>query len=192
MKKYCLAVIISLSLNSLIYSNDYIRFFWSIGDIGIGWDTMANKPDPIFFLNVGNFNWVTPFGLGWGFHLFDATATYDYQQTIILPVEVNFSPFGDRDSFLFFTLYGRGGLLPGFDYGEGESFFSKSSFWGAAGLRAAWFPTIGNSWSIYLGGFVEYTTRNELRVGLSVDLTIIALYWLYSASEPSSSKDKKK
>jgi len=50
-------------------------------------------------------------------------------------------------------------------------------------MRFAWIPLFGNSWSMYTGAFIEYTTKNELRIGLSVDVTIVGLIYLFSLAK---------
>ncbi|MCL2834135.1 MAG: hypothetical protein FWD78_13270 [Treponema sp.] len=168
------------------------RFFWSFGDIGVSWDTISGKYDPTLFLNAGNINWITAYNVGFGFHLFDLEANSKTAQTLLLPVEINFNPLRQDSGNPILTLYGRGGLQTRFDTDSSKSFFERSNFFGAAGLRLAWLPAVGKNWSIYTGGFVEYTTRGELRAGLSVDVTIMTLIWLYTAADSNNNSGNNK
>jgi hypothetical protein len=173
MKKYYLFIVFIAVLNSGVYSDDNIRFFWSFGDIGVSYDNLTDKFDPFPFINVGNINWIMRNGLGFGFHIFNIEGTKNWQQSLILPIEISYSPFGDNGKYLFLTFYGRGGWMINFNSVAERSFSERSSFFGAAGLRASWFPTLGEHWSIFTGAFIEYTTKNELRIGVSVDASVV-------------------
>ena len=164
------------------YSNGNVRFFWSIGDIGISWDNVAGSYRTLASMKIANLNWMVWPGFGWGFNLFSFEGTSDWSQVLIFPVEASFSPFGYRSDGLLLSLYGRGGLMMQMANTAETSFWDRTRFFGAAGLRFAWFPAPGKNWSIFTGAFVEYTTKRELRIGLSVDLTIIAAIWLLSTT----------
>ena len=192
MKKFCLVVIITAVFSASLYAADRNGYFWSFGDIGIYWNTTAGDDNVYPLLNIGNLNWITSSGLGWGFHLFNLEGNSNWTQALILPVEINFSPLRRNDGNPILTLYGRGGLLTRFDSGSFQSFFERSRLFGAAGLRMALFPAVGQSWSIYTGGFVEYTTRRELRIGISVDLSVAALIWLILSTDSDSNSGKQK
>jgi hypothetical protein len=156
-----------------VFSNDNIRFYWSLGDIGVSFDGMKNEIEPVPFINVGNINWIMKNGLGFGFHVFDVE---NWRQALVLPVEINYSPFGDNDKHLFLSLYGRGGWLIQFDSENNLPFSQRNGFFGAAGLRAAWIPPAFNGyWSVFTGAFIEYTSKNELRMGVSLDTSVVAV-----------------
>jgi hypothetical protein len=173
MKKYYLSLILLGVFNISIYANENIRFFWSFGDIGISVDNLPNKFEPFPFINVGNINWITKHGFGWGFHVFNVEGDRNWQQTLFLPMEINYSPFGDNKDFLFITLYSRGGWMVRFNNNTEDSFADRNGLFGAIGLRASWFPTLGEHWSIFTGAFIEYTSKNELRIGASLDTSVI-------------------
>ena len=173
MKKFCFLIMFIGVFNVLVHSNENIRFFWSFGDIGFSIDNLNSEFKVVPYVNIGNINWITKYGLGWRFNFFNIEWTDNIRQSYILPVEINYSPFGDRDAYLFLTVYGRGGWMVRFDPDE-SSLSERNHFFGAVGLRASWFPTMGSYWSIFTGAFIEYTTRNELRMGFSVDTGIVA------------------
>jgi hypothetical protein len=173
MKKCYLFIAFFSVSSSLVYSSENIRFFWSFGDIGVSYDNLINKFEPFPFMNIGNINWITRHGLGLGFHIFNVEGTENWQQSLVLPVEISYSPFGDNDKYLFLTFYGRGGWMINFNSDGEKPFSERNGFFGAAGLRASWFPTLGKHWSIFTGAFIEYTTKNELRMGMSVDTSVI-------------------
>jgi len=178
MKKRCLALLFLVILNSSIHAYGYLpfgfaRFFWSFGDIGISFESVGDNFRPYSFMNIGNINWITRFGLGWGFNLFNIEGSDNWRQALILPVEISFSPFGDNPANMFLSLYGRGGWMINYNPDYYGSLSRRSSFFGAMGLRLAWIPRMGEYWSIFTGGFIEYTTRKEIRMGVSVDTSII-------------------
>jgi hypothetical protein len=147
--------------------------FWSFGDIGASFDNLTNRFEPFPFINVGNINWITTHGFGFGFHIFNIEGTESWQQSLVLPIEISYSPFGDNEKYLFLTFYGRGGWMINFNSNDEKSFSERNGFFGAAGLRASWFPTLGNYRAVFTGAFIEYTTKNELRMGISVDTSVI-------------------
>ena len=158
---------------SNVYANENIRMFWSLGDIGVSWHGTQEDLIACPFMNVGNINWITTHGLGWGFNIFNIEGSTNWNKALILPAEISFSPFGDNAKKMFLTFYGRGGWMLSFDSEIKGSVFERSSLFGAAGLRAAWFPTVGEYWSIFSGAFIEYTSKNELRLGFSIDTTVL-------------------
>lgn len=171
MKKLLVVIFLIVVVNSL-HASDNIRFFWSFGDIGFSFEGKEKYMELFPSMNVGSFNWITDFGLGWGFHTFSIESSSNWTQALILPVEISYSPFGDNSKQLFLTLYGRGGWMLNAD--TNSSVFDRSGLFGAAGLRTAWIPTMGKHWSIFTGAFVEYTSKNEIRMGVSVDTSVIA------------------
>ena len=183
MKRFFLTAVLMSALFTLHAYDDYsqeyygFRYYWSFGDVGISWENITGRYDISSYLNVGSFNWISPYGFGFGFHLFNFEGRSDWGQMLILPAEVNYSPFRRHDNNPIFTFYGRGGWMMRLN--QNGSFRDRSGFLGAAGFRAVWAPLVGNSWSVFSGGFIEYTTRRELRVGVSIDVTIFALLWLY-------------
>jgi len=183
MKKFIMAVVFSAVLGTSVHAYGGIRYFWSFGDIGVSWENITGNTDICTYMNAGNFNWITPAGFGFGFNFINFEGTYDWRQLLILPVEVSYSPFRDGDNNPIFTFYGRGGWMTRFDHNGKKIYADKNMFFGAAGFRASWFPLLANSWSVYSGAFIEYTTKGELRIGISVDLTIFALFWLWAGSD---------
>jgi hypothetical protein len=154
MKKYYFFIAFISIFNFAVYSNENIRFFWSFGDIGVSYDNLINKFEPFPFMTVGNINWITKRGFGFGFHMFNVEGSKNWQHSLILPVEISYSPFGDNDKYLFLTFYGRGGWMVNFNSNDGISFADRNSFFGAAGLRTSWIPTLGKHWSIFTGAFI--------------------------------------
>jgi hypothetical protein len=171
-KKYYIFIVLMGIFNFLAYANENIRFFWSFGDMGFSIDHLKDEFKMVPYINVGNINWVTKHGLGWRFNVFNIEWNENNPQSLILPLEINYSPFGDNAAYLFLTLYGRGGWMLKFN-NDSASLLERSSFFGAVGLRTAWFPTVGKYWSVFTGAFIEYTTKNELRIGVSIDTGII-------------------
>jgi hypothetical protein len=173
MKKYIILIVLISIFNSLVFADENIRFFWSYGDMGFSVDNFKNEFKMVPYINVGNINWITKQGFGWRFNIFNIEWNESNPQSLILPVEINYSPFGDNSAYLFLTLYGRGGWMIKYNQ-NADSFLERNSLFGAVGIRASWFPTVGEYWSIYTAAFIEYTTKNELRMGVSVDSGIIA------------------
>jgi hypothetical protein len=52
-------------------------------------------------INVGNINWTTKCGFGWGFHAFNIEGSKDWHQSLILPIEINYSPFKNDNKYLW-------------------------------------------------------------------------------------------
>ena len=182
MKKCCLAVVFVIALNFSAHAYEGLHYYWSFGDIGISWENLTRRYDVATYLNVGNFNWITRHGLGFGFNFLNMEGRADWTQMLILPVELSYSPFRNGSNNPIFTFYGRGGLMTRL-HKNGGSFWNRSGFFGAAGFRASWVPLLGNSWSVFNNVFIEYTTKNQLRIGVSIDVTIFSLIWLYITAE---------
>ena len=183
MKRIILIIICIFALNSQLwaYEDGETQIYWSLGDVGFNFDIMSAELMPAFFLNVGNINWVTSSGFGWGFNFINMEISENGMDTLILPVEISYNPLMDKAGNLFLSFYGRGGWqVRHYDTEVEKPLSERSRFFGAAGMRFAWMPKIGNSWSLYNGAYIEYTTNRELRVGLSIDLAIVGLMWLYS------------
>jgi hypothetical protein len=194
--KRCFLVIIFMGIfNFFIQADENIRFFWSFGDIGYSLDNLVNKFEPFPFINVGNINWITKHGFGWGFHVFNIEGSKDWHQSLLLPIEINYSPVRSDSKYLFLTFYGRGGWMIRFDNDSEKPFSERNDLFGAVGLRAAWFPKVGDYWSIFTGAFIEYTSKNELRIGASLDTSVVIalgtiVYGIASAIS-GNEKDKK-
>ena len=181
MKKLLLTVVLLGVLSTAVHAYEGVRLYWSFGDIGISWDDLTRNHYISPVLNVGAINWITKPGFGWGFHLFNIESSRKWANMMILPVEISYSPIGFSGKSLMLTLYGRGGWLVELEKDSIRPFSERNSFLGAGGLRVAWNPMLGKNWALYTGGFIEYNTKNELRVGVSVDLSIFALFWLYAS-----------
>jgi len=175
MRRFYLAIAFIGVFNISIYANDYIRLFWSLGDVGVSFDSIGDDFSVLPFINVGNVNWITRYGFGFGFKVFNIESSRDWKQAQILPIEINYSPFGDNDMNLFLTFYGRGGWVLNYNTELERSLKDRSSLFGAAGLRFAWIPRLGQFFSIFTGAFIEYTSRKELRMGVSVDLSVLVV-----------------
>ncbi len=175
MKKLLLIIFFSILINCAYAIDNDIQFFWSLGDMGVSFESKENDFKAIPFINVGNINWITKHGLGWGFHVFNIEGSPDWKQALILPLELNYSPFGYNKNFLFLTLYARGGWLVNYDNDITGSMLDRSSLFGAAGLRTAWIPKLEEHWSIFTGAFIEYTSKNEIRMGISLDTSVIVV-----------------
>jgi len=131
MKKLLISAVFFIFLNSMVSAYG-LRYYWSFGDIGFSWDNIARKYELLGFLNVGNFNWITPHGFGFGINVFNFEGSSDWTQTLILPAEINYSPFRNSDNNPILTFYGRGGLMTRFERYSEKSFRQRSSFCGAA------------------------------------------------------------
>jgi len=172
MKKICILLLFIFLVGFQVQAFETPLYFWSFGDIGFNFDILNDNFEPAVFMNVGNLNWLTSTGLGFGFNFMNFIVTENAMTTQILPIEVNFSPI--RNNF-FLTLYGRAAWQMSYFNNYSATFSERSSFYAAAGLRLAWSPLIGKSWSFYNGVYIEYTNRREVRVGIFMDLAVWTL-----------------
>ena len=172
MKKICILFLFILLLAFHVTAFEAPLYYWSLGEIGFSFDILNDNFEPAVFVNAGNLNWMTTAGLGFGFNFMNFILTENAMTTQILPVEVNFSPI--RNNF-FLTLYGRAAWQMSYFNNYNATFAERSSFYAAAGIRLAWSPIIGKSWSIFNGVYIEYNNKREVRVGIFMDLAVWTL-----------------
>ena len=102
----------------------------------------------------------------------------------ILPVSIAFVPLNFRDIF-FFSVYTDGGLrLTQFNNNNQLN----KEFYGAIGTKLFIFPKMLLNYSPYFSLFVEYSTRNELKIGLGMDLSFIFYIALMAIKEDTERK----
>jgi hypothetical protein len=98
---------------------------------------------------------------------------FSFHNFSFLPVEIAYSPFRIMD-IVHLSFYGQMSwrLWQG-SYKEFVSNpFSSSGngFYSAAGMRIAGIFLVGKSYAASIGFFMEYTTKNEFRIGINADL----------------------
>ena len=94
-----------------------------------------------------------------------------------LPVEIAFIPFQYND-FLYFSLYARGAWqleLPSNLFWTNMFSPENNRFYGAIGTRLFFSSSTTNKlhYSMYSSLFFEYTTLNELTIGITLDAVIL-------------------
>ena len=181
MKISKLFLIIFLILAKNISAND-LKFGWNIGNVKLSYDVI-NK-GPVFNADILHFNWLYN-TLSFGFnaaeyHNMDNKEKIDIS---ILPVNMAFVPLNFRDAF-FFSIYTNGGLR----LTQFNNYQLNKEFYGALGVKLFIFPNLVLNYSPYFSLFMEYSTRNELKIGLGMDLSFIFYIALMAIKEDTERK----
>jgi hypothetical protein len=171
MKRYSLVFIF---LFCSIYGNAQdIRFGWSIGDVGFAYD-IINK-NSILSYSFLNINLIINNKINISSSIFKAQFTKNSVFSF-LPLEIAYIPLQIND-MLFLSFFGRGewqfvqtnGLFI-----NSSASFDNSRFYGAIGSR--FFLDLSPNklhYSLYSSLFFEYTTQDELKIGVSLDPAIV-------------------
>ena len=182
MKVLKLFLIILLVLAKNASAND-LKFRWNIGNIKMSYDIINDIP--IFDAELLHFSWIyNNFSFG-----FNALKYYDIDNEeknvfSILPLSTAFVPINFKDT-VFFSIYANGGLrLTQFN---NNNQFDKE-FYGAIGTKLFIFPKLLYNYSPYFSLYTEYSTRNELRIGLGMDLSFIFYIALLAIKEDTERK----
>jgi hypothetical protein len=191
-KLYALNVEFSWSAGDFIFGGDVIKknmqiefnvlkFNWFDTKTGIGINTMPyqfvfgvtsknNTQKPKNFVQEDEIENEKYNATSWG-----SGANFSFHGFSFFPVEIVYSPFNIMEvGYLFF--YGR--MAWRFWQDSYEEFvthpfsFSNNGFYGAAGIRIAGvFPVSEKTpYAVTIGAFMEYTTKNELKIGITADL----------------------
>jgi hypothetical protein len=172
MKKHFF-LLTTIFMTSIVSAFD-IKYGWTIGDFGIFYDAVANKFNNAQ-INFFRFSLLEEEG-GFGMNVIlysmesgkDDNINYSF-----LPFELFYACFNHADS-LYIAPYVRVAWMFAQD---AETFYthplkltSSNSFFCAGGIKIFIFPSLPFHYSCYIALFAEYTTRNEVRLGFSLDL----------------------
>jgi hypothetical protein len=170
------ALCILLFISALAKTNSQERKFgWSFGNIGASYDFIG-KSD-IADINLLEFTLsFEKIGLMVGASLLYGTNRNNRSElepfyNSFLPLELRYTPF--KWKYLHLSAYGRGAWEIGYTGDVADPHEISKGFFGSLGVKAGFFPLTHNFFkyrSHIITLFSEYTTRNELKAGASLDL----------------------
>jgi len=169
-----------LFIISKINAQDF-RFGWNIGSINLYGDIKNDESD--VDCNIFHFNWIiNKFSLG--FNILDI---YDFNQKkyngiikySILPVKLSYVLLSDND-WLFLSVYGKAGWQLTRIINDDDI---NHDIYGSFGIQLFAFPELIYNYSPYFALFCEYDTYKRLKIGLSLDLSIVSYFILRAWAE---------
>jgi len=169
------------SFHPVLISNtntSYFKFGWNIGNIKMSYDVI-NK-SPIFDSEILHFNLLYKYySIGFNIIEFYNLENDEYISFSIFPVSIAIVPVNYKD-VLFFSIYGKFAsrhtqLI--------ESDLTNKDFYGSIGTKLFLFPKMKFNYSLYFSVFTEYNTKNELRIGLGMDLSWLGYIALLAFKE---------
>jgi hypothetical protein len=115
---------------------------------------------------------------------FNALEFYDLDNEekndfLIMPIEIGFVPLNIRNMF-YLSVYSKLGLGLT-QYNDNNQI--NSYFYGAIGTKFYLFSELIFRYSPHLSVFVEYNTRNELRICFGIDLSAIIYFAIIGYKE---------
>jgi hypothetical protein len=152
------------------------KFGWTIGNAGLYYN--ANNNEQMINIDLLRTDLILNKRIDLSISMF--TVQFQPYKTNIeysfLPIEIGFIPLSDK--YLNISLYGRG---------EWRFVQTKNLFWekpftpkdnrlfGAVGIRLFVFNSYGDlfHYSCYSSIFLEYTTKNEFKIGITLDPIIL-------------------
>jgi hypothetical protein len=176
-------------------SSQEAKFGWSLGDLGWSYNFIGGHDVADFrALNFNMFFEKTPITINTSV-MSGTNKNYrkdtDPFYNSFLPLEILYSPF--KWKYAHISLYGRGAWEIRHTEDTGHSQEISHGFFGAFGLRVGLFPIQPNFFKYtanIVNVFSEYTTRNEFKLGISVDLLDIVLLGLKIWSLENSRTDE--
>ena len=175
MKRILIVALLLFSLNKL-YSQDRPVFFWNLGNVNINFNVVENKWSPeVYFAEL---NWIFNNGIFLGVTMLktfynvyeDGKARYS-----LFPLEVGYQLNLTQNDVVKVRFYNR----LEWQYKNFNSFLSSDlGIYNAVGVKLI----VGDDRDSlryncnYVTLFAEYTTKNEFRMGLTVDLFICAIF----------------
>jgi hypothetical protein len=157
-------------LSSFVASENSYNWGWSVGDIGIFYDTKIGG----FYSDshLINMNIIIANRININTSILSAQlSSPNDRYSAFLPVEIGFIPLWLTDTF-YLSLYGRGEWqlqTPAFL----EVSTENNRLYGATGIRLSLFkPDNKFHYSMASSLFIEYSTTNELRIGIKLDAAL--------------------
>jgi hypothetical protein len=151
------------------------NFGWTIGSAGFSYDVINNEE--LISIDLLRTDLILAKRISFGVSMF--SAQFENNGTDIkyafLPIEVGFIPLTNR--YINISLYGRGAL----QFAQARDLFweklfapKNKEFFGAVGIRLFVFaPDNGLHYSWHSSVFFEYTTLNELKMGITLDPIVL-------------------
>ncbi|MDR2313908.1 MAG: hypothetical protein LBE02_05175 [Spirochaetaceae bacterium] len=171
------------------------RWGWTLFDIGLSYDFLNVsssidynflKIEAVFFDRL---NLIT------GAMSIKQYRTDDIVSHSFLPVEIGFIPW--KHNIFYWSLFGRGEWVftqTAHPFLTGEFTPRDNKFCGVFGTRLFFLFESGLNYNFYSSLYVEYSTQNELRIGISLDLTFAAAFAgiaIFSYAESKSEEFEK-
>ncbi|MDR1316612.1 MAG: hypothetical protein LBK13_07030 [Spirochaetales bacterium] len=172
-------MMIILCCSQNVFSED-ISFNWSLGDFAICYNIIDTEWNAR--LGIFKFNWFDEencFGLGFNIINFQSFSD-DSAGGSILPIEIVYRPIE------YIYLYNRieWQFMDGYKYGF---------FYDTLGIKFAnYFLTTILNYAFHFSIFTEYTTRNELKVGLTLDSGFLMYLFASSYTEEKMEQNRLK
>jgi hypothetical protein len=152
-----------------------VKFGWSLGDISwsynfLGKDDITDYNLLKFSVSFEKINVMINTSIMSGVSKNNRNET-DPFYNLFLPLEVIYTPF--KWKYVHISAYGRGAWEIGYNGDIDNPNEISNGFFGSIGLRIGLFPIESNFFkykSHIVNIFSEYTLRNELKLGLSLDI----------------------
>jgi hypothetical protein len=187
-----------LSVSNFYAQN--IEFSWLVGDFAFGYDVINQKGLLDFnFLRFNWFEKETKIGINIALYqfvmggmfqnsnskdekkleqyntLFQDSFEFTTLGTSLFPIEIMYAPVNFND-YLYLFFYGRASWefwqSPSVAFKENPFVSTDNDFYGSIGTRLALFtpPMEKSHYTVTMGVFLEYTTKNEFKFGVYGDI----------------------
>jgi hypothetical protein len=168
------------------------KFGWSFGNFGWSYNfrgkhDIAEASILEFNLSFEKMNLMLGASILYGTNKNNRSETEPFYNSF-LPLEATYSPF--KWKYARLSVYGRGGWELAYTGDVENSDQISEGFFGSLGVKAGLIPLESNFFkyrSYVVTIFSEYTTRNEFKVGASIDLFVIVYIGLklWSQEKPA-------
>jgi hypothetical protein len=193
MKRWWLSGILLLFLQFHGYAQEKtFKWGWTLFDIGISYEFFnASSSLDYTFLKIETilFNRLN---LGTSAMTIKQYRTDDIVRHSFLPVEIGFIPW--KYDMFYWSVFGRGewvftqSIHP---FRTGNFIPADNQFCGTFGTRFFIFIDSGLHYDFYSSIYIEYSTQNELRIGITLDLTFAVVFAGVSIFDHARSESEK-
>ena len=171
MKRFVCFASMMILLSGFVAGENVNNWGWSVGDMGIFYDAKSGGFDTDFRLINMNIIIANRININTSMLSAQRSGQNDWCRAF-LPVEIGFIPLRFTDTF-YLALYGRGEWQ--FQTPSLLEFSTENNrLYGAAGIRLSFFkPDNKFNYSMASSLFIEYSTTNELKIGIKLDAALL-------------------
>jgi hypothetical protein len=168
-----------------------IQFGWSFGDIGWSYNFLGEHD----VMDYSLLRFIVSFeriNVMINTSIFSGTNKNSHKESepfyeFYFPLEIVYTPF--KWKYARISAYGRGAWEIGYQRDVKDPQKISDAFFGSLGLRVGLFPLESKIFkyrSHVITAFSEYTIRNELKLGASIDLFDILYLWLITPKKKNA------
>ncbi|MDR1249686.1 MAG: hypothetical protein LBK63_10320 [Treponema sp.] len=193
MKKRAVCVLACMSIIAKINSQE-VKFGWSFGDFGWSYDFIGKRDVADanilrFILSFEKMNLMLNTAILYGTNKNNRKEMEPFYNSFF-PLEIVYSPF--KWKYAHLAAYGRAAWEIEYRGDIEDASPISNGFFGSLGCRIGLFPKESAlfKYKFYvLAIFSEYTTRNEFKLGASIDFFDLVYFWLMLRPANNANKE---